>query len=218
MVRPTREREGVVLFVRRRRQRRERRLGHPERPLSRADKRAMGRRAGRGGGDGTQSLRPGRGVAVSGQRRRHANPLLPAWRGRLGHEKWRPVFRKDDAPERELCGRLTARYATSRENNSGSTLPPDRTATATLSLTSILPVITAASATAPPGSTTSFNSVKAKATAAATSSSLTTTPAPISERLIAKVSFPGVRAISASQMVPVSAAFSSRRPLRNERA
>src|SRR5580692_10569427 len=194
MVRPAGEREGAVLLVRRRRQRRERRLGHAERPLSRADPRAMACRAGRGGGDGAQSLRSGGGVAVSGRRWRDANPVLPAG------------------------GRGVIRYATSRENSSGSTLPPESTATATLSLTSILPVITAASATAPPGSTTSFSSVKAKATAAATSSSLTTTPAPISERLIAKVSLPGVRAISASQMVPVNAAFSSRWPERNERA
>ena len=69
-------------------------------------------------------------------------------------------------------GRFGARYATRRENSSGSTLPPESTATATLPVMSILPVIKAASATAPPGSTTSFNSAKAKATAAATSSSL----------------------------------------------
>ena len=41
-------------------------------------------------------------------------------------------------------------------------MPPERTATATLPVTSILPVISAASATAPPGSTTSFNSANAK--------------------------------------------------------
>jgi hypothetical protein len=35
---------------------------------------------------------------------------------------------------------------------------------------------------------------------------------------MAKVNSPGVCAISASQMVPVSAAFFSRRPLLNERA
>ena len=37
-------------------------------------------------------------------------------------------------------------------------------------------------------------------------------------RLISKVSSPGVCAISASQIVPVSAALRSRRPLLNERA
>ncbi len=97
-------------------------------------------------------------------------------------------------------------------------LPPDRTAAAILPVTSTLPVISAASATAPPGSTTSFNSENAKATAAATSSSLATTPAPTSDRLMAKVSLPGMRAISASQIVPLNAAFCSRWPLRNERA
>ena len=47
-------------------------------------------------------------------------------------------------------------------------LPPERTATAILPVTSTSPVISAASAMAPPGSTTSFNSENAKATAAAT--------------------------------------------------
>ena len=87
-----------------------------------------------------------------------------------------------------------------------------------LAAMSILPAISAASATAPPGSTTSFNSRNAKPTARATSSSLAATPSPTSARLIAKVSSPGVRAIKASQMVPVRAALLSRRPLRNERA
>ena len=45
-------------------------------------------------------------------------------------------------------------------------MPPDRTATATLPFASILPDSSAASAAAPPGSTTSFSSRKANATAA----------------------------------------------------
>ena len=56
-------------------------------------------------------------------------------------------------------------------------MPPERTATAILPLTSILPEMSAASAAAPPGSTTSLSSRKAKATAAATSWSLTAAPA-----------------------------------------
>ena len=61
----------------------------------------------------------------------------------------------------------------------------------------------AASATAPPGSTTSLSSWKANATARATSCSLAVTPSPTRLRLMAKVISPGVRAISASQIVPV---------------
>ena len=65
-----------------------------------------------------------------------------------------------------------------RWNSSGSTLPPESTATTILFFTSSLPAISAASATAPPGSTTSFNSRNAKATAAATSASVAADPLP----------------------------------------
>src|SRR5262245_10548791 len=105
-----------------------------------------------------------------------------------------------------------------RWNSSGSTLPPESTATTTLFLTSSLPAISAASATAPPASATSFNERTANATAAATSSSVAETPSPTRELLISNVSAPGVRAISASQIVPVTAGCDSRCPLRNERA
>src|SRR5258705_4760867 len=67
-------------------------------------------------------------------------------------------------------------HATRRWNRSLSTLPPESTATATLPLRSILPASRAASATAPPGSTTSFSSRNANATARVTSSSLAQTP------------------------------------------
>src|SRR5882757_6252392 len=92
-------------------------------------------------------------------------------------------------------------HATRRWKRSLSTLPPESTATATLPLRSILPASRAANATA-----------------RVTSSSLAQTPSPTSVRLIAKVSSPGVRAIRASQIVPVAAALLSRSPLRNERA
>src|SRR5665213_4553128 len=124
MVRSAGERKGLVLFVRRRRQRRKRRLGHARRPLPGSHPRAVGGRARRGGGDGAQSFWSGRGVAIPGRGGCNADSLLPAGRRRL-----------------------TRGYATSRENTSGSTLPPERTATATLFLRSTLPVITAASAT-----------------------------------------------------------------------
>src|SRR5215467_12634004 len=189
-----------VLLVRRRRQGRERGLGSPGRTLSCPGRRAVDRGTGFSADYGAQPFRPGGRLALSRFRRYHPNPLLHAWRGSL-----------IAAPGR-------ACQATSRENTSGSILPPDSTATAILFLTSTLPCITAASATAPPGSTTSFNSAKAKATAAATSSSLTATPAPTSKLLMAKVSLPGMRAINASQIVPVRLGFSSRRPLRKERA
>src|SRR5215472_9470165 len=109
-------------------------------------------------------------------------------------------------------------HATRRENSSGSTLPPDSTATAMRPRTSILPASSAANATAPPGSTTSLSSRNAKPTARPTSSSVAATPAPTSSRLISKVMRPGDCAISASQIVPVSAALRSRRPVANERA
>src|SRR5579871_3910669 len=186
-------------------------------------------------GDRAEQIRPGSGVAVSGRHRCDPDPLLHSRIGRLkflrsGLQRKRggggnpSDAVRIDGPRGRGATRLAAcvaagkRQATSRENTSGSTLPPDNTATATLPLTSILPLSKAASATAPPGSTTSLSSANANATAAATSSSLAETPAPTSERLMAKVSLPGVRAISASQMVPVSAAFSSRSPLLNERA
>jgi hypothetical protein len=85
-------------------------------------------------------------------------------------------------------------------------------------LTSTLPAISAARPIAPLGSTTSFSSRKAKATAAVTSASLAVTPLPISRRLIGKVSSPGVGTIRASQMVPLVRGFLSRRPLWNERS
>src|SRR5581483_4426606 len=137
--------------------------------------------------------------------------LLQRKRGEIQATLWR-LTNLVVAGQHVRCGppQTDAGHATSRENTSGSTLPPDKTATATLPLTSILPLSNAASATAPPGSTTSLSSANANATAAATSSSLADTPAPTSERLMAKVSLPGMRAISASQMVPVSAAFASR--------
>ena len=67
--------------------------------------------------------------------------------------------------------RWEIRQATSFANKSASTLPPDRTMTTFLPLASMRPASSAARPTAPPGSTTSFNSRKANATAAPTSSS-----------------------------------------------
>src|SRR5262249_9499813 len=102
-------------------------------------------------------------------------------------------------------------------NNSASTLPPDSTATTVLPLTSSLPASSAARPIAPPGSTTSFSSRNANATARPTSASLAVTPCPISRRLISQVTTPGVSVISASQIVPLMRALRSRRPLANER-
>ena len=68
------------------------------------------------------------------------------------------------------------------------------------------PLNSAASATAPPGSTTSFNSRKAKATAARASSSLTATPPERLRRLSEKPSPPGIGASKASQIDPASIA------------
>src|SRR5262245_66484965 len=74
-------------------------------------------------------------------------------------------------------------YATSLANNAGSMLPPDSTTTAVLLTISSLPTRSAASATAPPGSTTSFSSWNAKLTARATSASVAVTPSATSARL-----------------------------------
>jgi hypothetical protein len=88
-------------------------------------------------------------------------------------------------------------------------LPPRGPATTTLPFTSSRPASSAARPIAPPGSTTSFNSRNANATARATSSSLAVMPSPISLRLIAKVMLPGVFDISASQIVPLVRALCS---------
>src|SRR5262249_32352326 len=109
-------------------------------------------------------------------------------------------------------------HATSRWNRSGSTLPPDSTATVTLSRTSTLPVMSAASATARPGPTTSLRSRNATAPALATSSSVAASPSPTSARLISNVIRPGVGDMRASQIDPEAASFTSRRPERNDRA
>ncbi len=115
-------------------------------------------------------------------------------------------------------GNARIAYATSLWNSSGSMLPPDRTATTTLPFTSSRPASSAARPIAPPGSTTSFSSRNANATARPASASVAAIPSPISSRLISKVILPGVFDISASQIEPDRRALCSCLPLRNERA
>ena len=78
--------------------------------------------------------------------------------------------------------------------------------------------LAAASATAPPGSTTSLNSRKATSMASSTSSSVTTRPGPRSCCASGKVTSPGVGASSASQIDPESLSFFCLLPDARERA
>src|SRR5262245_29843965 len=103
-------------------------------------------------------------------------------------------------------------------NSEGSTLPPDKTAATVRPLRAILPARIAANDTAPPGSTTSFSSRKAKRTAALASASLTARPPARCRRATSKVISPGVAASKASQMEPDSATLRSRWPFLSERA
>ena len=116
------------------------------------------------------------------------------------------------------CLPLKRRRYQLRRNRSASTLPPDKTPTATLPVTSSLPASSTARPMAPPGSTTSFNSSNSRATAAPTSASVTVKPRPISSRVMGNVNSPGVGVISASQMVPLMRGLTSRCPLANKRS
>ena len=96
-------------------------------------------------------------------------------------------------------------------------MPPEMTATSVRPLMSIFPASTAASATAPPGSATSFNSVKATRIAWRTSSSLTPKPPASRSLFSAKVRRPGIGASKASQIDRASGGTVSRLPLSRER-
>src|SRR5258708_36402632 len=88
---------------------------------------------------------------------------------------YRPVGQLG-ASTRVSAGGTTPTYATCLATSSGAILPPDSTTTAVLATISGLPARSAASATAPPGSTTSLSSWNAKPTARSTSPSVAVPP------------------------------------------
>jgi hypothetical protein len=145
--------------------------------------------------------------------------MLPAFLGLLvvlpvlGHATWH-LYRRLLTQGQHPGSWPWSSPASRRQDSitAGSMLPPDSVAITVLPFTSTRPASSAASVTAPPGSTTSFSSRKANATARATSASLTATPVAPWCTSVAKVISAITSVCNASQRVGPGCSTGRMRP------